>query len=100
MDWKFFSQYAPVLKVGVTSTITLLLENFFHFLPKKSKCDLCLCLVSVDGSSDEIDVAMTKILTDNQFVQLHNVGTMNSMNWCRIMVQVTTHVIYFYFQSH
>lgn len=46
--------------------------------------------VAVDGSSDEIDVDAMKVLNDNEFVHKHNVGTMNSQNWCRVMVQVST----------
>ncbi|CAK8684998.1 unnamed protein product [Clavelina lepadiformis] len=49
-------------------------------------------LYAVDGSSDDIDIAAMKVWTDAGFIKEHNVGTMNSMNWCRIMIQIAHHI--------
>ena len=55
--------------------------------------------VLVEGNTDELDFAALNVLTDNQFVQKYNIGTMNSYNWCRIMVQVNRRRNFIYFED-
>ncbi|XP_078483167.1 threonine synthase-like 2 [Ciona intestinalis] len=50
------------------------------------------------ASSDDSDELVEKIFTDHKFVTEHSVGTLNSQNWCRIMVQIVHHV-YAYLQT-
>lgn len=50
-----------------------------------------------DGSSDDIDAPVKKLFADQQFVEKHNLCSVNSLNWCRIMVQ-TAHFFFMYLQ--
>ncbi|XP_033125544.1 threonine synthase-like 2 [Anneissia japonica] len=52
----------------------------------------------VDGSSDDIDIVIKKVVLDLPFTNQHNLGTMNSINWGRVMVQ-TIHYFYAYFSQ-
>ncbi|XP_043918044.1 threonine synthase-like 2 isoform X2 [Protopterus annectens] len=51
---------------------------------------------SVDGTSDEIDGIIRKLFADTAFAKKHNLMSLNSINWCRIMVQIA-HFFYAYF---
>ncbi|XP_013420134.1 threonine synthase-like 2 isoform X2 [Lingula anatina] len=51
----------------------------------------------VDGTSDEIDEPLKNCFTDAAFAQENNLCSVNSINWCRIMVQIA-HYFYAYFQ--
>lgn len=51
----------------------------------------------VDGSSDDLDAPIKLCFRDNAFTKRHNLSSINSINWARIMVQ-TVHYIYAYLQ--
>merc|ERR1712241_174559 len=51
----------------------------------------------VDGTSDDLDIPIKKVFADPDFVAKHNLCSINSINWARIMVQ-TAHYIYCYFR--
>lgn len=42
----------------------------------------------VDGTSDDLDVPIKKIFADTNYVKKHNLCSINSINWARILVQV------------
>lgn len=48
-----------------------------------------------EGSSDDLDVPMKKCFSDDAFAKSNNLCVVNSINWCRIMVQ-TVHLLYAY----
>ena len=52
---------------------------------------------SVDGTSDDLDVPIKKVFADTDFVDKHNLCSINSINWARICLQIV-HYIYCYFQ--
>ncbi|XP_078310780.1 threonine synthase-like 2 isoform X3 [Crassostrea virginica] len=51
----------------------------------------------VDGSSDDLDIPIKLCFQDHAFTKRHNLSSINSINWARIMVQ-TVHYIYAYLQ--
>ncbi|XP_078080188.1 threonine synthase-like 2 [Mustelus asterias] len=51
---------------------------------------------AVDGTSDELDEPIRNVFTDTTFVKRHNVMSLNSINWARVMVQIAHH-FYAYF---
>lgn len=51
----------------------------------------------VDGSSDDLDHPIKQCFADTQLVAKHNLISVNSINWGRILVQVA-HFFYTYFQ--
>jgi len=51
----------------------------------------------VDGTSDDLDMPIKEVFLDAEFVKKHNLCSINSINWARIMVQ-TVHYFYCYFQ--
>ncbi|XP_052229090.1 threonine synthase-like 2 isoform X3 [Dreissena polymorpha] len=51
----------------------------------------------VDGTSDDTDLAIKPLFMDAEFRTRHRLTSINSINWCRIMVQVV-HYFYAYFQ--
>lgn len=51
----------------------------------------------MDGTSDDLDVVLKAIFRDVEFVAEHNLSCMNSINWARVMAQIT-HSFYAYFQ--
>ena len=53
---------------------------------------------SVDGTSDDLDIPIKKVFADPDFVAKHNLCSINSINWARILVQIA-HYIYIYFQA-
>ncbi|KAH3787564.1 threonine synthase-like 2 isoform X2 [Dreissena polymorpha] len=50
-----------------------------------------------DGSSDDIDLAIKPLFMDAEFRTRHRLTSINSINWCRIMVQIV-HYFYAYFK--
>jgi len=52
---------------------------------------------SVDGSSDDIDLILKPIYSDEKFRNEFNVGSINSINWCRVMLQIV-HYFFAYFR--
>ncbi|XP_035673866.1 threonine synthase-like 2 isoform X1 [Branchiostoma floridae] len=52
---------------------------------------------AVDGTSDDLDYPIKQCFVDAEFVQKHNLISINSINWARVMVQ-TVHHFYAYFQ--
>merc|ERR1719209_369698 len=51
----------------------------------------------VDGSSDDLDVPIKAVFADPDYVEKHNLCSINSINWARILVQIS-HYFYCYFQ--
>ncbi|XP_067884854.1 threonine synthase-like 2 [Heterodontus francisci] len=51
---------------------------------------------SVDGTSDELDEPIRNVFADTEFVKRHNIMSLNSINWARVMVQIA-HYFYAYF---
>ncbi|NXP77378.1 THNS2 protein, partial [Ramphastos sulfuratus] len=49
------------------------------------------------GNSDEIDEPIKELFADLNFARKHNLMSLNSVNWSRIMVQIAHH-FYAYFQ--
>uniref|UniRef100_A0A8C8SPP3 Threonine synthase-like 2 n=2 Tax=Pelusios castaneus TaxID=367368 RepID=A0A8C8SPP3_9SAUR len=49
------------------------------------------------GNSDEIDESIKELFADADFSRKHNLMSLNSINWSRIMVQIA-HYFYAYFQ--
>ncbi|XP_014430039.2 threonine synthase-like 2 [Pelodiscus sinensis] len=49
------------------------------------------------GNSDEIDEPIKELFADADFVRQHNLMSLNSINWSRVMVQIA-HYFYAYFQ--
>lgn len=49
------------------------------------------------GNSDEIDEPIKELFADADFARKHNLMSLNSINWSRIMVQIA-HYFYAYFQ--
>ena len=52
----------------------------------------------MDGTSDDLDIPIKKVFADPDFVAKHNLCSINSINWARILVQIA-HYIYIYFQA-
>uniref|UniRef100_A0A8D0GKE2 Threonine synthase N-terminal domain-containing protein n=1 Tax=Sphenodon punctatus TaxID=8508 RepID=A0A8D0GKE2_SPHPU len=50
-----------------------------------------------DGNSDDVDQPIKELFADADFARRHNLMSLNSINWSRIMVQ-TAHYFYAYFQ--
>ncbi|ESO85721.1 hypothetical protein LOTGIDRAFT_239640 [Lottia gigantea] len=50
-----------------------------------------------DGSSDDMDDLFSHIYADEKFVKQHNISSLNSVNWGRIMLQIV-HYFYIYLQ--
>lgn len=48
-----------------------------------------------DGSSDDIDQPLRCLFADQELVKSHGLMSLNSVNWSRIMIQLT-HFIYAY----
>ncbi|XP_050397978.1 threonine synthase-like 2 [Patella vulgata] len=48
-----------------------------------------------DGCCDDMDDVFSKIHADTEFVKRYNIGSLNSVNWARIMVQIV-HYFYIY----
>ncbi|CAJ1071045.1 threonine synthase-like 2 [Xyrichtys novacula] len=52
---------------------------------------------AADGSSDDIDQPIRRLFADQDLVKSHGLMSLNSVNWSRVMVQLT-HFIYAYLQ--
>ncbi|XP_061836632.1 threonine synthase-like 2 [Nerophis lumbriciformis] len=50
---------------------------------------------AADGSSDDIDQPLRRLFADQELVKFHGLMSLNSLNWSRIMIQLT-HSIYAY----
>ena len=46
---------------------------------------------SVDGTSDDLDIPIREVFKDTGFVGKHNICSINSINWARILVQIAHH---------
>ncbi|XP_067950928.1 threonine synthase-like 2 isoform X2 [Watersipora subatra] len=55
-------------------------------------------VIRADGTSDDTDVPLRKAFLDGELVKKHKLGTLNSVNWSRMMVQIAHHV-YAYFEG-
>ncbi|XP_023343189.1 threonine synthase-like 2 [Eurytemora carolleeae] len=51
----------------------------------------------VDGTSDDLDVPIKAVFADADYVEKHNLCSINSINWARILVQIS-HYFYCYYQ--
>ncbi|XP_017655503.1 threonine synthase-like 2 isoform X2 [Nannospalax galili] len=51
----------------------------------------------VEGNSDELDEPIKAVFADVAFVQKHNLMSLNSINWSRVLVQMAHH-FFAYFQ--
>ncbi|XP_054557792.1 threonine synthase-like 2 isoform X2 [Talpa occidentalis] len=51
----------------------------------------------VEGNSDELDEPIKAVFADTAFVRKHNLMSLNSINWSRVLVQMA-HYFYAYFQ--
>ena len=52
---------------------------------------------AVEGTSDDLDVPIKAVFGDRAFVKEHNLCSINSINWARILVQAG-HFVYAYYQ--
>ncbi|KAJ8317394.1 hypothetical protein KUTeg_005298, partial [Tegillarca granosa] len=66
-----------------------------YFLSKRKKY---LTILVVDGTSDDLDIPIKQCFMDTEFCRKHNLCSINSINWARIMVQ-TVHYFYAYLQN-
>ncbi|XP_061656541.1 threonine synthase-like 2 isoform X2 [Syngnathoides biaculeatus] len=53
--------------------------------------------IPADGSSDDIDQPLRHLFADQELVKYHGLMSLNSVNWSRIMIQLT-HFIYAYLE--
>lgn len=54
-----------------------------------------VCVYSVDGTSDDLDIPIKKLFADTEFVQKHRLISLNSVNVGRVLFQAV-HFIYVY----
>lgn len=54
-------------------------------------------MTPVEGDSDELDVPIKECFQDQKFTQAHQLGSFNSLQWGRIMLQIAQY-IYVYLQ--
>lgn len=54
-------------------------------------------LPTVEGNSDELDEPIKAVFADVAFVKKHNLMSLNSINWSRVLVQMAHH-FFAYFQ--
>ncbi|EMP32198.1 Threonine synthase-like 2 [Chelonia mydas] len=69
--------------------------QFLQYFLKKRKQHITILVA--DGNSDEIDEPIKELVADADFARQHNLMSLNSINWSRIMVQIA-HYFYAYFQ--
>ena len=70
------------LLLSVRTSFTIRIAIFLYF--------------SVDGTSDDLDVPIKKVFGDVNYVLEHNLCSINSINWARILVQVQKRQFLFY----
>lgn len=58
---------------------------------------LLLSPLTVEGNSDELDEPIKAVFADVAFVKSHNLMSLNSINWSRVLVQ-TAHHFFAYFR--
>ena len=56
-----------------------------------------VCFLTVDGSSDDIDIVVRDLFADPTFVHKHNLASPSSLNFTRVLVQMV-HIFYTYLQ--
>ena len=56
-------------------------------------------VIGVEGSSDDLDVPMEKLFSMQDFKREHSLGSVNSVNFCRLIVQ-TIHYFWAYLQVY
>ena len=49
-------------------------------------------VIGIDGTSDDLDVPMEAIFNDVEFKRQHSIGSVNSVNICRVLVQVAHYI--------
>lgn len=52
----------------------------------------------MSGTSDDGDEVMKALFQDKEFATKNSLSNVNSINWCRILVQIAHH-FYGYFQA-
>ena len=60
-------------------------------------CLLFSIFSAVEGTSDDLDVPIKAVFGDWAFVKKHNLCSINSINWARVLVQAG-HFVYSYYQ--
>ena len=55
-----------------------------------------ILLFIVDGTSDDLDIPIKEVFLDSEYVKNHNLCSINSINWARIMVQVGRYYLFWY----
>ena len=68
----------------VDLTVTYILDSNVH-------------CYAVDGTSDDLDVPIKAVFSDPDYVKQNNLCSINSINWARILVQIS-HFVYCYLQ--
>ena len=58
------------------------------FLPFYYQDDNVHCY-AVDGTSDDLDVPIKAVFSEPEYVAEHSLCSINSINWARILVQVS-----------
>jgi len=61
-------------------------------------CTDCIIPILADGSSDDTDMPIREVFCDKDFVAKHNLASLNSVNWGRMLVQIAHH-FYAYYQA-
>ena len=59
-----------------------------------------LLYMLVDGTSDDLDIPIKKVFSDTEYVSRHNLCSINSINWARIMVQVFLYLLFILGETH
>lgn len=57
-----------------------------------------LQIFTAEGSLDDLEVVLTNIFADTEFSKKHNLCSINSVNWTRVMIQIAHHV-YLYLRT-
>ncbi|XP_047637526.1 threonine synthase-like 2 isoform X2 [Phacochoerus africanus] len=64
-----------------------------YFLEKRKKH---ITVVVVEGNSDELDEPIKAVFADVAFVKKHNLMSLNSINWSRVLVQMAHHFLAYF----
>lgn len=70
------------------NTGTLSFNVSFLVLPFYYQDDNVHCY-AVDGTSDDLDVPIKAVFSEPEYVAEHSLCSINSINWARILVQVS-----------